>query len=61
MVCLATAHPAKFAAAVAEAIGSAPPVPQAIAGITEKPDRCFQMDADVNLLKEYITEHALRG
>jgi threonine synthase len=61
MVCLATAHPAKFAGAVFEAIGSSPPTPQAIAGITEKPARCFLMDADVNLLKEYITKHALRS
>ncbi|MDR3090228.1 MAG: threonine synthase [Desulfobulbaceae bacterium] len=57
MVCLATAHPAKFAAVVEEAIGKAPDVPPSLAGILERQARCQVMDADAALVKAFIESH----
>lgn len=59
MVCLATAHPAKFAEAVEKAIGMAPPMPEALAGIMEKESRCELMDADGKQIKTYIKGRAI--
>ena len=59
MVCLATAHPAKFGAAVEAAIGRQPPIPESLAGIMEKTSRCELMDADSKQIKTYIKEHAI--
>ena len=57
MVCLATAHPAKFAAVVEEAIGQPPPVPETLAGILERPSCCEVMDADPIQIKAFIESH----
>ena len=57
MVCLATAHPAKFAAVVEEAIGQLPPVPEALVGILERSSRCEVMDADAVQVKAFIENH----
>ena len=51
-VCLATAHPAKFADAVREAIGTEAPTPPSLQGLLEKETRCALLDA---------TEEAVRG
>ncbi|HBT97354.1 MAG TPA: threonine synthase [Desulfobulbaceae bacterium] len=59
MVCLATAHPAKFAAVVEEAIGLPPPVPESLAGILQRESRCEVMDADAGLVKAFIKSHDL--
>lgn len=56
MVCLATAHPAKFGAVVEQAIGKAPHVPAALTGIMEKPTRCELMDADKVTIQAYIAD-----
>lgn len=57
MVCLATAHPAKFAAVVEEAIGQEPPMPEALAGILERQARCQVMDADAAQVQAFIESH----
>jgi threonine synthase len=59
MVCLATAHPAKFGEAVEKAIGKQPPTPAALAGIMDRESRCELMDADGKQIKEYIKKHAI--
>jgi threonine synthase len=59
MVCLATAHPAKFGEAVQKAIGRQPPTPEALAGIMERESRCELMDADSGQIKAYIKAHAI--
>ncbi len=56
IVCLATAHPAKFPAAVEEAIGSPPPVPEAIAALADLPCRYDLIEADTGIVKDYIAE-----
>ena len=58
MICLATAHPAKFSSAVEQAIGQAAPVPPALAGILEAESRCSLMDADSNQIMDFIKKHA---
>jgi len=60
VVCLATAHPAKFGAAVVQAIGSEPPLPPALAGLTKKESRCAILDADTTLIRDFIAQHALQ-
>ena len=58
MVCLATAHPAKFGEIVQKAIGSPPDIPTALDGITEKPSRCEIMPADWQEIQKYLARKA---
>jgi len=53
-VCLATAHPAKFGEAVAQAIGAPAPLPDAVAALEGMPTRCDVMDADLEQVREFI-------
>jgi threonine synthase len=59
MVCLATAHPAKFGGAVAEAIGAEPDLPPALAALRDQDSRCEVLDADVEVIKGYLVSRAL--
>jgi threonine synthase len=59
IICLATAHPAKFGEAVARAIGRPPDLPPPLAGLQDKQRRCEIMDANVMKVRQYITQHAL--
>lgn len=61
VVCLATAHPAKFGQAVGKAIGQDVELPPALAGLAQLPSRCEVMDADLGHIRAYISENALRG
>lgn len=57
MICLATAHPAKFGDAVKKAIGKEPELPPALAGLTEAESRCVTLDANTKVIKEYMQEN----
>ncbi len=59
MICLATAHPAKFADAVQRAIGIDPPRPESLRDIEQRPKRCERIVADTDTIKRYVTKHAL--
>jgi threonine synthase len=59
MICLATAHPAKFPEAVHRAIGRNPDRPASLAGLEERPRRCETIEADIAAVKEFVTRHAL--
>ncbi len=59
LVCLATAHPAKFGAAVARAIGREPELPPALAGLSGLESRCQVLPAEVGAIKEFVAQHAL--
>lgn len=59
VVCLATAHPAKFADAVIRAVGFEPPRPDSLKGIESLPSRCDVLDADRSAIKKFIEERAL--
>lgn len=59
MVCLATAHPAKFGDVVEKAIGIAPSLPDALEGIEEKDTRCELMAADKNAIQNFVADNAV--
>jgi len=59
MVCLATAHPAKFGEAVQKATGKEVELPPELAALEGRESRCEVMAADVELVREYVRQHAL--
>lgn len=59
LVCLATAHPAKFPDAVRKAIGRDPERPPAVQNLEKRPRRCAILPADVDAIKDYVAEHAV--
>jgi threonine synthase len=59
MICLATAHPAKFGDAVHRAIGKEVELPPPLADLEGRESRCEVMDADVDLVRNYVRQHAL--
>ena len=59
MVCLATAHPAKFGDAVRRAIGREPELPASLASLAGKESRCQVIDARVEAVKSFVEQHAL--
>ena len=60
VICLATAHPAKFGDAVRRAIGREPELVPPLAGLTDKESRCQVLDADIDIVKRYIAQNALQ-
>lgn len=60
VVCLATAHPAKFGDAVTKAIGSEPPLPPALADLANRESRCVVLDAEIDAIKDFVAANALR-
>ncbi|UCD65412.1 MAG: threonine synthase [Deltaproteobacteria bacterium] len=59
VICLATAHPAKFGAAVTKAIGKAPDLPPALKGLEDKESRCEVLEPDIGMVQDYIARNAL--
>jgi threonine synthase len=60
VVCLATAHPAKFGDAVNRAIGQQPDLPEPLKDLIQRERKCEVLDANPQDIQQYITEHALR-
>ncbi len=58
LVCLATAHPAKFGEAVFQAIGCQPPIPESLEGIEQRPRCCDLVDAETEHIKEYLRQRS---
>jgi threonine synthase len=58
VVCLATAHPAKFGDAVRTAIALPPEIPPSLDGIEERERRCEIIDADTAAIRAFIEKHA---
>src|SRR5690606_3569282 len=54
MVTLATAHPAKFPAAVAAASGVEPPLPTWLADLHERPERLSVLANDPRAVEDFI-------
>ena len=61
VICLSTAHPAKFGETVEKAIGIPPEMPEALAALAGKKSRCELMDPDRNLIQDFIRKHALHA
>ena len=59
LICLATAHPAKFGAAVREAIGNDPELPPALRGIDTLAKRVQVLPAAIERIKAFVDQHAL--
>ncbi|MEM9577105.1 MAG: threonine synthase [Pseudomonadota bacterium] len=57
MVTLATAHPAKFPAAVEAASGIHPPLPARMADLYDRDERVTRVPNDLGALKEHIKGH----
>lgn len=58
VVCLATAHPAKFGQVVEEAIGRKLEMPPPLADLESRESRCEVVDADAEVVKEFVAGHA---
>jgi len=54
IICLATAHPAKFPETIERAIGFAPSVPPKTAALIAKPERLTVLDAQTESIAAYI-------
>ncbi len=61
VVCLATAHPAKFPEAVRKAIGREPERPPGLKGIEEKKSRFKVLQPDVDEVKRFIRDASQGG
>ncbi len=61
MIALATAHPAKFPDAVETATGVRPALPDHLADLFERDERCDTLANDLDALKAYVSEHARGG
>ncbi|MDT8441483.1 MAG: threonine synthase, partial [Desulfuromonadales bacterium] len=59
VVCLATAHPAKFPEAVNRAIGEDPQRPPCLDGLEDRQQRCEVIDADLDQIKAFLAGHAV--
>ncbi|MGA7829196.1 MAG: threonine synthase [Geobacteraceae bacterium] len=59
LICLATAHPAKFEDAVITATGLSPERPTSLAGIEKLPSRCEVLDAELAEVRKFIEGLAL--
>jgi threonine synthase len=55
VVCLATAHPAKFPDAVTRATGERPALPAHLAGLLERPERYDVLPNDLAALRGFLT------
>ncbi|MBE9485614.1 MAG: threonine synthase [Chloroflexi bacterium] len=59
LVCLATAHPAKFGDAVKKAIGSDPDLPPAFIGLASREKKVVTIPANMERVKKFISENAI--
>lgn len=58
MICLSTAHPAKFPDAVKSACGRTPNVPQRLERVMGKPERFEVIDNDIAKVSTYVSERS---
>jgi threonine synthase len=58
MVILATAHPAKFPAAVEAACGVAPALPDWLAGLMDRKESFAVLPSAEKMVKDYVSRHA---
>jgi threonine synthase len=54
MVCLATAHPAKFPDAVEAATGVRPELPEHLADLFDRTERCDELPNDAGAVAAYV-------
>ncbi|MEC7810427.1 MAG: threonine synthase [Actinomycetota bacterium] len=54
IVCLATAHPAKFPQAVERALGYCPPLPDRLADLHERPEFLTRLPNNLEIVKDHV-------
>jgi threonine synthase len=54
VVCLATAHPAKFPDAVEDAVGVRPALPSRLADLYDRPERYDTLPVDLAAVEAYV-------
>jgi len=59
VVCLATAHPAKFGETVEQAIGRQPDLPPQLVGLNQKSARCEIMECSAETIMDFIEENGI--
>lgn len=59
LVCLATAHPAKFGDAVNQAIGSDPEIPPAFADLATREKKLSIIAAETDMIKSFVSKNAI--
>jgi len=59
LICLATAHPAKFGETVKKATGLDPALPPAFQGIDKLEKKLVTLPAEIEAIKQYVNAHAL--
>lgn len=59
LVCLATAHPAKFGDAVKQATGTEPELPAALVGLATREKKVVTMSTDKQRIKNYIAANSI--
>ncbi len=59
MICLATAHPAKFGEAVERAVGHHIQMPAALDGLASMESRCEVLDAEIDVVKQFVEKRAV--
>lgn len=59
VVCLATAHPAKFGETVEKAIGRQPDLPPQLVGLSEKAARCEVMECSAEKIMAFIEKNGI--
>jgi threonine synthase len=59
LVCLATAHPAKFGNAVETATGVLPELPEAYKDLASRERKMEKLAADVNVIKAFVEKNAI--
>jgi threonine synthase len=57
MVVLATAHPAKFPAAVQQASGVSPQLPAFLSDLMERKEKFAVLPSDPKMLEDYVMRH----
>jgi threonine synthase len=56
VVCMATAHPAKFPDAVERATGTRPALPERLADLFDREERCDVLPADLDVVRGYVRD-----
>jgi threonine synthase len=56
VVCMATAHPAKFPDAVEQATGTRPALPERLADLFDREERCDVLPADLDAVRSYVRD-----
>jgi threonine synthase len=61
MVCLATAHPAKFPDAVHDAVGIVPDLPEHLADLFQRPERCVDLPDDLAVVEDFVASSTMHS